>query len=614
MKRQRPLVSLVMVLFFSLLLLMALGHTLTALTAPAELHVCHQGCPYASIQAAVDAAASGDLIKIAGGVYTDVHARAPSPGATTRVTQVVYISKTLTLQGGYAPPDWSTADPEANPTTLEAGGQGRGVVITGDISPTLAGLVITGGDATGLGGDSSMWGQDAGGGIYVISATVTLAHNRIISNVAEYGGGLYMSTGAGEVRANTIVDNFASAEGGGVGLHASTARLVDNTIRHNTSSWGGGLYLHESPALLDHNAIVGNAATGRGGGALFLWWSDAVLRRNRMTGNTSPWETNGGIHVFSSAPILDNNVIAGNQSGGMRVEGTSQVHMRHNTIADNGADGVGLTLPPTLDRWGTPMYGAVTLTNTVLVSHSVGISVTGGNTATVSGILWYGTPVTVSQSATATVALHHQRTGDPAFAPDGYHITAGSAAMDAALSTGVNTDIDGQHRPYNTVPDLGADEVVASTVPTDVASSLIVTDTTGRPAVIDVPAAAVPTATVLVYTPAEAPTGTTGFAFAGSAFELDAYREGAPVADFTFAKAATITLQYTDAHVIGLQEDKLLLQVWNASAGAWEDAACGPYVRYPEANRLAVPICHLSRFALFGPRDYRIYLPAVVRD
>jgi hypothetical protein len=113
----------------------------------AELHVCPSGsptCDYASVQAAVDAASPGDLIKVATGVYTGVNGYGG-------LSQVIYISKTVTLRGGYTTADWDTSDPEANPTTLYAQGQGRVAYITGAISPTLEGLRLTGGDATWLG-------------------------------------------------------------------------------------------------------------------------------------------------------------------------------------------------------------------------------------------------------------------------------------------------------------------------------------------------------------------------------------------------------------------------------------------------------------------------------
>jgi hypothetical protein len=42
----------------------------------------------------VDAASSGDEIRVATGTYTDIHQRAG-------ITQVVYITKTVTVRGGY---------------------------------------------------------------------------------------------------------------------------------------------------------------------------------------------------------------------------------------------------------------------------------------------------------------------------------------------------------------------------------------------------------------------------------------------------------------------------------------------------------------------------------
>jgi hypothetical protein len=55
--------------------------------------------------------------------------------------------------------------------------------------------------------------------------------------------------------------------------------------------------------------------------------------------------------------------------------------------------------------------------------------------------------------------VQNQVTGDPAIAADGYHLTAGSAAIFAGVDTSVVTDIDGDDRPFG-YPDLGADEWV----------------------------------------------------------------------------------------------------------------------------------------------------------
>ncbi len=123
----------------------------SVLKAPtaAELHVCPSGCAYSSVQAAVDAANDGDVIKMAAGVYTDVSVRPRDDITTTGVvTQVVYVSKTVTIQGGYTMANWITPDSDANLTTLDAQGRGRVIYVTGDISATFEGLRLTGGDAT----------------------------------------------------------------------------------------------------------------------------------------------------------------------------------------------------------------------------------------------------------------------------------------------------------------------------------------------------------------------------------------------------------------------------------------------------------------------------------
>ncbi|MBC8447131.1 MAG: hypothetical protein H8D78_05225, partial [Chloroflexi bacterium] len=209
------------------------SHTPAITAAPAaELRVCPAGppaCDYTSLQEAVDAAHDGDVIKVATGTYTDVHQRGG-------LTQVVYVSKTVTIGGGYTTTNWHTPDPQANPTTLDAQGQGRVVYITGDVAPTLEGLRITGGDASGLGGGP--WGgDDAAGGVYVATAAATLNNCRVFDNTAQSGGGLYLQDSDATLRGNVITTNSAVCnasgsygDGGGLFLNHSAATLSENVI------------------------------------------------------------------------------------------------------------------------------------------------------------------------------------------------------------------------------------------------------------------------------------------------------------------------------------------------------------------------------------------------
>jgi len=166
---------------------------------------------------------------------------------------VVYISKTITIRGGYTTTNWTTPDPEANPTTLNAQGRGRVLYITGNISPTIEGLCITNGDATGLGGGWSS--TDSGGGIYAITTTATIRDNQVFSNTANCGGGLFLLYSDATLSGNTIASNIANDWGGGLALEESDATLSGNTVISNVADHGGGLHLYKSDATLEGHRL-----------------------------------------------------------------------------------------------------------------------------------------------------------------------------------------------------------------------------------------------------------------------------------------------------------------------------------------------------------------------
>jgi threonine dehydrogenase-like Zn-dependent dehydrogenase len=77
-----------------------------------------------AVQAAVDAAIPGSVVKVAGtcaGVLVQAS-----------LTQTVYISKDLTLQGGFTNTTWTTSpDPTTYPTVLDAEASGRVIIVIG---------------------------------------------------------------------------------------------------------------------------------------------------------------------------------------------------------------------------------------------------------------------------------------------------------------------------------------------------------------------------------------------------------------------------------------------------------------------------------------------------
>jgi parallel beta-helix repeat protein len=287
-----------------------------------------------------------------------------------------------------------------------------------------------------------------------MTATVTLLNNQVVANTASYGGGgVYLGQSAGQLANNIIFDNRADTGGGGLFVFAGSPALNGNMIRSNTSeNLGGGLYLFSADATLQGNTIRGNTAAQLGGG-LDVASCSPTLSDNLFVANTA--RQGGGAYLWYSASALINNVFVDNATtaagSGLWIGG-SQLLLLHTTIARNsGGDGSGVVVT---DAGDTP--SAVTMTNTALTNHARGISVTAGSDLTLNGILWFSTPITVSPAG-ASVTVQNQVQGNPAFGADGYHVTAGSAALNRGVPAGVRVDIDGQPRTFG-IPDLGADE------------------------------------------------------------------------------------------------------------------------------------------------------------
>jgi uncharacterized repeat protein (TIGR01451 family) len=256
----------------------------------------------------------------------------------------------------------------------------------------------------------------SGGGVYN-SGVMTIEHSEIQYNVTGRGGrGGY---GGGD---------YAGADGGDGGA-------------------GGGIY-NSSTLSLDRCSIVGNSTGAGGPGGI------------GSPGNGAPGDggTGGGIAIEGSVSNLANVVIgcnlAGGAGGGLYVSG-AYATLIHTTIAQNsGGDGAGIHVTGS----------TVDLTNTILVSHTIGITVATDSTVRLEATLW-GSGPWANETDWDGMGLIYGGTitprGDPGFvAPRSgdYHIGAASAAVDSGLSIALRTDLDGQARPHYDGHDLGADE------------------------------------------------------------------------------------------------------------------------------------------------------------
>jgi uncharacterized repeat protein (TIGR01451 family) len=361
-----------------------------------------------------------------GGLYAQ-------PGGQAGLSGNAFISNTAVLGGGGAM-IVQGANARVNNNTFADNtiGQGNGEGLALYLSPQ-AGLNDNSFDSNRLTASAG-----AGGGLYIgRSDAVTVTRNTFAGNTGP-GGGLAVAESDGVMVSRNVFSRNAGSSGGGMCLYASDHAAVSDNVfsRNSASANGGGLFI--GPLA---NYLPGQPA-------------NVILRNNILVSNTAGIN-GGGLSLLNSSHItLVNTIIAANTAAAAGSGGSiqnSSVWLAHTTLANNGGG----------DASGLQLDGGshVTLTNTILADHAVGIRITAGATVTVNAVLWHNTPSPVSADAGASWTVQNPHTGAPAFAdPAGgnFHIGAGSAAIGRGIQAGVPTDIDGDQR--KDPPDLGADE------------------------------------------------------------------------------------------------------------------------------------------------------------
>lgn len=438
---------------------------------------------YHVVQDAIDDAPDGALIKIAGTCDTVTR--------RTGHSQVGYLSKTLTLRGGY-PYTLSVANPISYPTTLDAQGQGRVLYVSSGITVTVKDLQLTGGRTTSAGGE--------GGGVYVAGSTLTLTHVTITDcTTAYFGGALHAQNSTLTILDSSVISNSTGNSGGGLALWTNNIAHIDGTTFQENAvtgaggnEGGGGLYVRDSGQLkLTHGVFLSNTSTWDGGG-LYAYDADAdgdlnlTLDDNRFQGNESNWgaaalirnvhdfdasnthildnlglQTGGSpdyahsvfwLRDLTGAATLTNTLIANNHiqdpngyAPGVEVDNSTATFL-HTTVANNtGGDGVGVR----------GENASVELTNSIIAHQTLGVEAVSG-AVSLNGVLWWN-----NTNPSEGAGVSNAYTGDPAFidpANGDYHIGSTSEAIDRGVDAGVTTDIDGNLRPAGAAPDLGVDE------------------------------------------------------------------------------------------------------------------------------------------------------------
>lgn len=239
--------------------------------------VCHNGCQFADIQAAITAAQDGDTVRVCPGTYN---------GA-------ISISKRLTLVG---------AGNGANGTFIQ--GRNGASTVTVNRPAEIRGFTITGGIAHQWGG-----GINSAADLTVVDCTIS--HNTAVMS----GGGIAnLGFGLLSLRNCTIEHNDGNREGGGI-WNTARMEMTNCLIHHNDATLGGGVYnFWGRQASVTDSVIRENSAGTQGGGifnggVLTLSGNSAVTDNDAGTdggGIFNDLTTNGTVQRDGATSIRDN--------------------------------------------------------------------------------------------------------------------------------------------------------------------------------------------------------------------------------------------------------------------------------------------------------------------
>jgi parallel beta-helix repeat protein len=247
---------------------------------------------YSTIQAAINAASTGDTILVAAGTYTE---------------NIDFKGKAITLKSVSG----------AASTIIDGGALDTVVKFqTSETSSSvLNGFTIRNGAAN----SGSVF---SGSGILVSSSSPTITNNIVTSNTACEGAGINVQFGSPLIQDNTISNNAQAGCSGGTGGGgillggAAQPQIIGNTISSNsTGSDGGGISLFAAGnPVIRGNTISGNSSLGNGGGIAMGNQSDAIVTDNLIISNSALH--GGGVATLvpsgANGPIFVNNTFANN--------------------------------------------------------------------------------------------------------------------------------------------------------------------------------------------------------------------------------------------------------------------------------------------------------------
>jgi len=270
---------------------------------------------YLTIQEAINAAEEGITIVVSPGVYRE---------------NITFNGKAIVVK---------SVDPEdeliVESTVIDGDGKGRVVTFSnGECEQALLwGFTITNGDAK----------TGNGGGIIIDKdSSPTLKGNVITENKAWYGGGLWINDQSSPIIIGNTIQANQTVRREGVGIYITNQGnpIIKENILKDHEGGNGVIYIYKAGATIYENVIKNNSTDYGVGGIMVYNQSEAVISNNNITNNNGRGDRFGSAITIannSTAEILENFIShnLGYNVGAVVVDYNSQVGIVNNTISNN---------------------------------------------------------------------------------------------------------------------------------------------------------------------------------------------------------------------------------------------------------------------------------------
>jgi len=314
-------------------------------------HVGLSESSFSTIQAALDAAADGQIVWVGPGTYLE---HGLSMNGKVIALRSTHGRDNTTIDGQRLETVFLFIGGETSKSTLdgftitrgnasyncredEACNYWGGGMYLSSSSPTLTDMTFIQNFAT-----------LQGGGIYMDSSNAFLNHITFTENNAQDGGGMYLYDSNPNMTDIYLDWNFASETGGGIGMYAADPTINAVTLTSNSAALrGGGMDLYSSHPTISHASLVGNE-TNYDGGGMYLYHSNPTISLLTLTENLAE-RNGGGMFVAASNPTMTQLAVGGNYaiySGGGMFLSASNPTITQSVVAGNfaGYEGGGMYL------------------------------------------------------------------------------------------------------------------------------------------------------------------------------------------------------------------------------------------------------------------------------